>query len=110
MLERPAGRACASSWSWVHVGKWASRHHHHVIASHCSKTMQGWLCAIAWHMDERAPGQCVPSLRCVASADGVCCLCRCCSYLDLVLQDIMRLDNSARMNTPGKAAGNWAWR
>lgn len=26
------------------------------------------------------------------------------------LQDIMRLDNSARMNTPGKAAGNWAWR
>ena len=22
----------------------------------------------------------------------------------------MRLDNSARMNTPGKAAGNWAWR
>jgi 4-alpha-glucanotransferase len=26
------------------------------------------------------------------------------------MQDIMRLDNSARMNTPGKAAGNWAWR
>jgi len=26
------------------------------------------------------------------------------------LQDIMRLDNSARMNVPGKAAGNWAWR
>lgn len=26
------------------------------------------------------------------------------------LQDIMRLDNSARMNTPGRAAGNWAWR
>lgn len=25
-------------------------------------------------------------------------------------QDIMRLDNSARMNTPGRAAGNWAWR
>lgn len=22
----------------------------------------------------------------------------------------MRLDDSARMNTPGKAAGNWAWR
>jgi 4-alpha-glucanotransferase len=22
----------------------------------------------------------------------------------------MRLDNSARMNVPGKAAGNWAWR
>lgn len=22
----------------------------------------------------------------------------------------MRLDNSARMNTPGKAEGNWAWR
>ena len=22
----------------------------------------------------------------------------------------MRLDNRARMNTPGKAAGNWAWR
>lgn len=22
----------------------------------------------------------------------------------------MRLDNSARMNTPGLAAGNWAWR
>lgn len=22
----------------------------------------------------------------------------------------MRLDDTARMNTPGKAAGNWAWR
>ena len=22
----------------------------------------------------------------------------------------MRLDDSARMNTPGKAAGNWSWR
>jgi 4-alpha-glucanotransferase len=22
----------------------------------------------------------------------------------------MRLDNSARMNTPGVAAGNWTWR
>lgn len=28
----------------------------------------------------------------------------------IMMQDIMRLDNSARMNTPGKAAGNWAWR
>lgn len=28
----------------------------------------------------------------------------------LVMQDVMRLDNSARMNTPGKAAGNWGWR
>lgn len=27
-----------------------------------------------------------------------------------MMQDVMRLDNSARMNTPGKAAGNWAWR
>ena len=25
-------------------------------------------------------------------------------------QDIMRLDNSARMNLPGQAGGNWAWR
>jgi len=25
-------------------------------------------------------------------------------------QDVMRLDNSARMNTPGRAEGNWAWR
>ena len=25
------------------------------------------------------------------------------------LQDIMSLDNSARMNTPGKAEGNWGW-
>ncbi len=29
---------------------------------------------------------------------------------ELTLQDVMRLDNQARMNTPGKAAGNWAWR
>ena len=28
----------------------------------------------------------------------------------LASQDVMRLDNRARMNTPGKAAGNWAWR
>lgn len=26
------------------------------------------------------------------------------------MQDVLRLDNSARMNTPGVAAGNWAWR
>lgn len=25
-------------------------------------------------------------------------------------QDVLRLDSWARMNTPGKAAGNWAWR
>ena len=29
---------------------------------------------------------------------------------DVSMQDVMRLDNKARMNTPGKAAGNWAWR
>ena len=28
----------------------------------------------------------------------------------LCLQDVLRLDNSARMNSPGKAEGNWAWR
>jgi 4-alpha-glucanotransferase len=28
----------------------------------------------------------------------------------IMMQDIMRLDNSARMNTPGRAEGNWAWR
>jgi 4-alpha-glucanotransferase len=27
-----------------------------------------------------------------------------------MMQDIMRLDNSARMNRPGRAEGNWAWR
>jgi 4-alpha-glucanotransferase len=26
------------------------------------------------------------------------------------LQDVMRLDDDARMNTPGSPAGNWAWR
>ena len=26
------------------------------------------------------------------------------------MQDVMALDNEARMNTPGKAVGNWAWR
>ena len=25
-------------------------------------------------------------------------------------QDVMRLDNKARMNKPGRAEGNWAWR
>ena len=28
----------------------------------------------------------------------------------VMMQDIMRLDNSARMNSPGTAQGNWAWR
>jgi 4-alpha-glucanotransferase len=28
----------------------------------------------------------------------------------IMLQDVMRLDNSARMNSPGIAKGNWAWR
>ena len=26
------------------------------------------------------------------------------------MQDLLELDGSARMNTPGKAAGNWQWR
>jgi 4-alpha-glucanotransferase len=26
------------------------------------------------------------------------------------LQDLLGLDNSARMNSPGSAAGNWEWR
>jgi 4-alpha-glucanotransferase len=26
------------------------------------------------------------------------------------MQDILRLDETARMNIPGNAAGNWAWR
>lgn len=28
----------------------------------------------------------------------------------VTMQDVLRLDDSARMNTPGKAAGNWSWR
>ncbi|KAL4434072.1 hypothetical protein ABPG75_000513 [Micractinium tetrahymenae] len=28
----------------------------------------------------------------------------------VTMQDIMRLDDTARMNTPGRAAGNWTWR
>jgi len=27
-----------------------------------------------------------------------------------LLQDVMKLDNTARINTPGVAKGNWAWR
>lgn len=27
----------------------------------------------------------------------------------LTLQDILKLDSSARMNIPGKPKGNWAW-
>ena len=26
------------------------------------------------------------------------------------MQDVLGLDGSARMNTPGKASGNWKWR
>jgi 4-alpha-glucanotransferase len=26
------------------------------------------------------------------------------------MQDVMRLDNTARMNTPGRAEDNWMWR
>ena len=28
----------------------------------------------------------------------------------IMLQDVMRLDNAHRMNSPGKAEGNWGWR
>ena len=28
----------------------------------------------------------------------------------VTMQDVMRLDDSARMNTPGRAEGNWTWR
>mgnify|MGYP003371416747 FL=1 len=31
-------------------------------------------------------------------------------YAIFPLQDLFGLDSSARMNTPGKASGNWAWR
>jgi hypothetical protein len=30
--------------------------------------------------------------------------------LRVTLQDVMRLDNEGRMNRPGRAEGNWAWR
>jgi 4-alpha-glucanotransferase len=26
------------------------------------------------------------------------------------VQDVLRLDNGARMNVPGRAMGNWSWR
>ena len=28
----------------------------------------------------------------------------------IMMQDILRLDNEHRMNSPGKAEGNWGWR
>lgn len=28
----------------------------------------------------------------------------------IMMQDVLRLDNSHRMNSPGTAAGNWGWR
>lgn len=28
----------------------------------------------------------------------------------VMMQDVLRLGNEARMNTPGRAEGNWAWR
>lgn len=31
-------------------------------------------------------------------------------YVIIPLQDVMSLDSDARMNTPGRAAGNWGWR
>lgn len=31
-------------------------------------------------------------------------------YVVVPLQDVMSLDSEARMNTPGKAWGNWSWR
>lgn len=34
----------------------------------------------------------------------------CAASCVIMMQDILRLDNSARMNSPGKAAGNWMWR
>jgi len=36
--------------------------------------------------------------------------CRLPCHLLWNMQDVLRLDNSARMNSPGKAAGNWGWR
>lgn len=31
-------------------------------------------------------------------------------WLFVSSQDVMRLDNSGRMNSPGRAEGNWRWR
>ena len=28
----------------------------------------------------------------------------------VLMQDLLELDGSARMNTPGKESGNWCWR
>ena len=30
--------------------------------------------------------------------------------MSVILQDIMRLDNSGRMNLPGSVENNWTWR
>ncbi|EFN57034.1 hypothetical protein CHLNCDRAFT_21506 [Chlorella variabilis] len=36
---------------------------------------------------------------------------RSCAHTAVItMQDIMRLDDTARMNTPGRAEGNWSWR
>lgn len=39
--------------------------------------------------------------ECMKSVSGTCMI---------MMQDVMSLDNKHRMNSPGKAAGNWAWR
>jgi 4-alpha-glucanotransferase len=78
--------------------------------THDNETMAGWFAgASATHRanfcaylgtDGRDPAW--DALRmCMMSTAGT---------VVVAMQDVLRLGNEARMNTPGVAAGNWAWR
>lgn len=78
--------------------------------THDNDTLRGWYAGLpddarAWvaralGVDAAALPQCLPGIALESRARLVV----------LPLQDLLGLDSSARMNTPGIAGGNWRWR
>ncbi|MEW5303517.1 MAG: hypothetical protein WDW36_006201 [Sanguina aurantia] len=79
--------------------------------THDNETAVGWFKGSANEVDKRyianylrSDGSDIAWDFIDACMSSVSCTCI------MMMQDVMRLDNTARMNTPGVAAGNWRWR
>jgi 4-alpha-glucanotransferase len=69
-------------------------------STHDTQTLVGWI-ASKWPYDRREDVYRELMGRCLGSAADV---------VMTPLQDVLELDDSARMNVPGVAENNWSWR
>lgn len=79
--------------------------------THDNETTVGWFKGSASEDDKRVLKEYLNSDLTDVAWDFIRAAYESVSYTSvLAIQDIMRLDNSARMNSPGSTKGNWSWR